>query len=78
MIRCVLGEVDGLLVLGGQEVEQPEGLTWLALPGGAGEVRGAARVYWGTWPGRCSAAWLVSLSRDGGELKRASTLSPRC
>ncbi|GLC57475.1 hypothetical protein PLESTB_001231000 [Pleodorina starrii] len=34
MLRCVFGEADGLLVLGGQEVEQPEGLTWLPLPDG--------------------------------------------
>lgn len=40
MIRCMFGEVDGLLVLGGQEVTQPEGLTWLPLPGGGPNVVG--------------------------------------
>ncbi|GIL71386.1 hypothetical protein Vretifemale_1949 [Volvox reticuliferus] len=37
MLRCVFGEVDGLLVLGGQEVEQPEALTWIPLLDGADE-----------------------------------------
>ncbi|KAG2484014.1 hypothetical protein HYH03_017181 [Edaphochlamys debaryana] len=32
MLRCLYGEVDGLLVAGGQEVEAPEGLTLLPLP----------------------------------------------
>ncbi|EFJ52444.1 R-SNARE, Tomsyn-like family [Volvox carteri f. nagariensis] len=38
MLRCVFGDVDGLLVLGGQEVAQPEGLTWIPLPGGDEET----------------------------------------
>ncbi|GIL46335.1 hypothetical protein Vafri_3346 [Volvox africanus] len=37
MLRCVFGEVDGLLVLGGQEVEQPEALTWIPLLDGIDE-----------------------------------------
>lgn len=42
MLRCAYGEVDGLLVLGGQEAEQPEVLTLVPLAG-SGKVGTAAR-----------------------------------
>ncbi|GFR40026.1 hypothetical protein Agub_g561, partial [Astrephomene gubernaculifera] len=41
MLRCLPGGAPGLLVLGGQQVEQPEGLTLLPLPAAGQDEAGA-------------------------------------
>lgn len=50
MLRCAYGEVEGLLVVGGGEPEQPEGLALLPLPEPAQQVgaciRGALEGVW--------------------------------